>query len=539
MCCRRTCPANRHLLGESLAILRDCAPRHAGDAHTTRTICIPPNTHQIADDVINSQICNPCDVDCAGDGHGHGTHCAGTIAGTTYGVAKSATVVAVKVLSDEGSGSRAGVVAGMDWVRAQKVADPSTTMVVSMSLGGSGQSLAYETAIDALWAAGVVTSVAAGNDNDDACNYSPAFVPNAITVGSTTSSDARSSFSNCKGRSMHRNCPSSTPAVVCAAQLCDRHSDVAHPCRATAAGHAPALAVGSCVDLYGPGSSITSISHTSDTGTAVKSGTSMACPHVSGVLALIGARNPGYSAAQTRAALLDAAVNGILTNGATPNIMLQSLPIGSTPPPTAPLPAPECTLAPAPPTAIPANFQGDIACGNTVTGDTSTVGSIVGNPAPDHYYVFTVPAGPDAQITFDACASGFDTWIRIFNGFNPTTSTEVAGCDDCGGCTSIYRTRLDATLSPGDYSVVMDGYSSSSGVYSMDMQCASTPPPTDPPTNPPTNPPTTLPPTTLPPTNPPTTLPPTTLPPNNPPTTLPTTIYRRPTRQPRCRRPTH
>ena len=183
-----------------------------------------------------------CDIDscvqgsCAVDVDGHGSHCAGTIAGTTYGVAKAATVVAVKVLGDDGGGTWAGIVAGMDWVRAQKVADPSTIMVVSMSLGGAGQSSASATAIDALWGAGVVTSVAAGNDNSDACNYSPAFVPNAITVGSTTSSDARSSFSNCKGRSMHRNCQYSTPAVACTAQLCNyRHSDVAHPSRATAA----------------------------------------------------------------------------------------------------------------------------------------------------------------------------------------------------------------------------------------------------------------------------------------------------------------
>ena len=227
----------------------------------------------------------------------------------------------------------------------------------------------------------------------------------------------------------------------------------------------------------------------------------MACPHVSGVLALIGARNPNNTPAQTRTALLNAAVNGIISNGATPNIFLQSLPIGA--PTLPPSPVPQCTMAPSP---VPANFQGAIACGIPEEGDTSTIGSIVGNPAPDHYWTFTVPAGPDAEYTFDACASEFDTWIRIFNGPDPTTSSEVVGCDDCGECSSASRTRLDVTLPPGPYSVVMDGYASSSGFYVMEMQCATTPPPTDPPppTNPPTAPPTTPPTEPLPPTFPPT-----------------------------------
>jgi subtilisin family serine protease len=165
---------------------------------------------------------------------GHGTHCASTAAGTTYGVAKQATIVSVQVLSCQGTGSGAGVLAGIDWAlddagkRTQKA-------IISMSLGGgfsSSENAAIATAVQQ----GVVVVAAAGNDNADACSYSPASAPEAVTVGSTTTQDAKSSFSN----------------------------------------H------GSCVDIHAPGSGITAAWSTSDSAITTISGTSMACPHVAG-----------------------------------------------------------------------------------------------------------------------------------------------------------------------------------------------------------------------------------------------------------------
>ena len=126
-------------------------------------------------------------TDCAG----HGTHVAGTIGGTTYGVAKGVKLVAVRVLDCSGSGTTSGVIAGVDWVTANH-ASPA---VANMSLGG-GASTALDTAVKNSIASGVTYAIAAGNSNANACNYSPARVPAAITVGATTSSDARASYSN-------------------------------------------------------------------------------------------------------------------------------------------------------------------------------------------------------------------------------------------------------------------------------------------------------------------------------------------------------
>jgi subtilisin family serine protease len=167
------------------------------------------------------------------DCHGHGTHVGGTVGGSTYGVAKSVKLRGVRVLDCAGSGSNSGVIAGMDYVRLNAV----KPAVANMSLGG-GFSSAVNTAANNLANSGVFLAVAAGNQASNACNYSPASAASATTVGSTTSTDGRSSFSN----------------------------------------------TGSCVDIYGPGSSITS-AKLNGTST-VMSGTSMASPHVAGVGAL-------------------------------------------------------------------------------------------------------------------------------------------------------------------------------------------------------------------------------------------------------------
>ncbi|WP_406472081.1 S8 family peptidase [Streptomyces sp. NBC_01615] len=209
----------------------------------------------------------------AQDGNGHGTHVAGTVAGSSYGVAKKAKIVAVRVLDNSGSGTTDQVVAGIDWV-AQNHSGPS---VANMSLGGGADS-ALDTAVRNAIASGVTFAVAAGNDSANAANYSPARVSEAITVGATTSSDARASYSN----------------------------------------------YGSILDIFAPGSSITSSWNTSDTATNTISGTSMATPHVTGAAAVYLADHPGSTPAQVASGLVAAASTGVVGNPGTgsPNRLL-------------------------------------------------------------------------------------------------------------------------------------------------------------------------------------------------------------------------
>ncbi|MEE1741732.1 S8 family peptidase [Streptomyces sp. BE147] len=219
----------------------------------------------------------------AQDGHGHGTHVAGTVAGSSYGVAKKAKIVGVRVLDNSGSGTTAQVVAGIDWVTANAV----KPAVANMSLGGGADS-ALDTAVRNSIASGITYAVAAGNESTDASTKSPARVGEAITVGSTTSTDARSSFSN----------------------------------------------YGSIVDIFAPGSSITSSWNTSDSATNTISGTSMASPHVAGAAALYLADHPGSTPAQVSAGLVAAATTGVVTNPGTgsPNRLLY-VGTGTTTPP--------------------------------------------------------------------------------------------------------------------------------------------------------------------------------------------------------------
>lgn len=197
---------------------------------------------------------------CAADRQGHGTHCAGTTAGASYGVAPGAKVYGVKVLSDSGSGQSSWGIGSLDWIGANK----KSPAVASMSLGGRGTSSSYDRAVTNCVKRGVVVVVAAGNSNDDACGYRPAHSAAAITVGSTDSRDARSSFSN----------------------------------------------YGRCVNIWAPGSQVKSAWYNSNTATKTISGTSMACPHVSGAAALILASSPGNSPATVRSKLLSNAKSG-------------------------------------------------------------------------------------------------------------------------------------------------------------------------------------------------------------------------------------
>ncbi len=207
------------------------------------------------------------------DCNGHGTHVAGTAAGSVYGVAKAATVHAVRVLGCSGSGSNSGVIAGVDWVAA----NAQLPAVANMSLGG-GNSDALDQAVLNAINAGVTFVVAAGNDNANACTGSPNRVPEAITVGSTTNTDARSSFSN----------------------------------------------FGSCVDVFAPGSNITSAWHTSNTATSTISGTSMAAPHVAGAAALALGANPSATPDDVADAVIGNATLGALSGigSGSPNALL-------------------------------------------------------------------------------------------------------------------------------------------------------------------------------------------------------------------------
>ena len=208
------------------------------------------------------------------DCNGHGTHVAGTVGGATWGIAKGVQLHPIRVLDCNGSGTNSGVIAGVDWVTSNHV----KPAVANMSLGG-GASSALDTAVNNSINAGVTYAVAAGNDNADACNYSPARVGAALTAGSSTSSDARSSFSN----------------------------------------------FGSCIDLFAPGSSIMSAWYTGDTATNTISGTSMASPHIAGVAALYLATNPGAAPSQVNTALINAATpNKITDPKASPNRLLYS-----------------------------------------------------------------------------------------------------------------------------------------------------------------------------------------------------------------------
>ena len=208
------------------------------------------------------------------DCNGHGTHVAGTTAGTKYGVAKSANVVPVRVLGCDGVGSTAGIVAGMDWV-SSNANGPS---VANMSLGGD-ISAAMDSAIGRMSRAGVVPLVAAGNDYENACNYSPARASSAITVGSTDRRDQLSEFSNW----------------------------------------------GSCVDILAPGTDITSAWPSSDSGTNTISGTSMATPHVAGAAALYLQQHPNASVGEVERALKNSATPNTIdyVNG-SPNLMLNT-----------------------------------------------------------------------------------------------------------------------------------------------------------------------------------------------------------------------
>jgi subtilisin family serine protease len=232
----------------------------------------------------------------AADCHGHGTHVAGTIGGSTYGVAKGVTLKSVRVLDCAGSGTDAQVLAGVDYVTGQHQLKPADPAVANMSLGGADNGTAFDAAIRNSIASGVTYVFAAGNDNVNGCStYSPARVREGVTVGATTKTDSRSSFSN----------------------------------------------YGDCLDLFAPGgdamfSGIVSASYSSDTGSSTKSGTSMAAPHVAGAAALYLQGAPAATPAQVGQWLVDNSTPNVVTSPGTgsPNRLLHTRLIAPPPPTT-------------------------------------------------------------------------------------------------------------------------------------------------------------------------------------------------------------
>lgn len=205
------------------------------------------------------------EVACAQDGQGHGTHCAGTAGGATYGIANEASIFAVKTLSDNGSGMRHWQYNGIQNVVSHVKDNKLKRAVLSMSLGGPTRDNGYEDAVQTALDNGVVVVVAAGNSNADACNFSPAFASAAITVGATESTGKRAYYSN----------------------------------------------FGECVNIMAPGSAITSSWNEDDDQSMTISGTSMACPHVSGAVALL-LESGDVEAADVRAALMSKARTGMV-----------------------------------------------------------------------------------------------------------------------------------------------------------------------------------------------------------------------------------
>jgi len=348
---------------------------------------------------------------------GHGTHCASSAAGEKYGVAKKATIVSVQVLSCAGSGSGAGVIAGIEWAVAD-AAKHSEPAIISMSLGG-GRSTYENRAVAAAHAAGVLVVAAAGNDDSNACNYSPASAPEAVTVGSTTSSDGKSSFSN----------------------------------------H------GRCVDIHAPGSRITAAWSGSDTQTRTISGTSMATPHVAGAAAALRGLHPQLTTDQTSNSLecmaTTDAISGLPT-GTTSRFLYAGAAMASNnfancifapEPPASPSPPP----VPSPPPTQP------LTCDGTVSGSTVGNPSVIGNDAGDALFSFCAPS--DGTYTFSTCGSEYDTHVYVLT----PALTVIDNCDDCGGCG--INEKLSVKLQAGCYLVAVDGFDREEGHFTLTATC--------------------------------------------------------------------
>lgn len=336
--------------------------------------------------------------DAIGDGNGfqdcqgHGTHVAGTVGGSTVGVARQVTLVPVRILDCNGSGSTVTIAAGVNYVISDHDANLGPA-VVNMSIGGGADS-GLDTLVNNLIADGITVVVAAGNDNRNACNYSPARVPNAITVGATASNDYRASYSN----------------------------------------------FGSCLDLFAPGGDgsttsglIYSSYKNSTTSYAWMAGTSMATPHVTGVVARYLSANTSATPAQVSSAVSTFTNSGKVVNAGT-NSTTRLLYLNPTGVGIAPSSSP--LSAPASATAVVTGFGGATVSwtpptssgGQTITGYivTPVAGGVAGTPVTvsgtTTSYLFTgLTAGNSYTFTVKATTSGSPT-----GGPAATTNTVIA-----------------------------------------------------------------------------------------------------------------
>jgi serine protease len=329
----------------------------------------------------------------ATDCNGHGTHVAGSIGSRSFGVAKNVRLIGVRVLDCAGSGSYSGVIAGVEWVTAHH-ANPA---VANMSLGGP-LSQALEDAIAASIRSGVTYVVAAGNDNRAACLSSPARLVSTLRVGATTSTDQRSSFSN----------------------------------------------FGECVDLFAPGSDITSTWSTGSTATKTISGTSMASPHAAGVAALYLAKNPSSNPAQVKAALINGSLLNKVSSPGTgsPNRLLNTLFLGGV---TAPPAAPPVSQ---PPIKDNSKLQNGIA----------TV-ALSGARLEEKRFTFEIPAGRRNLVIAISGGTG-DADLYVKRGSAPSTSSY--DCRPYKGNNS--ESCSVAAPQAGVYSIMIKGFAAYAGV---------------------------------------------------------------------------
>jgi len=350
------------------------------------------------------------------DCNGHGTHVAGTTGGTTHGVAKQVTIHPVRVLNCQGSGTNSGVIAGVDWVTQNHV----KPAVANMSLGGSASS-ALDTAVANSISAGVSYAIAAGNSNANACNYSPARVGAANTVGATTSSDARASFSN----------------------------------------------YGSCLDLFAPGASITSAWSTSDTATNTISGTSMASPHVAGAIALYLETNPAATPSAVTQAVVGNATTGVVTSAGSgsPNRLLYSLFGGGggsdTTPPTTAITSPANGATVSGTTTVQASASDAVGVARVeLYVDGSLAGTDTSSPYSFSWSTTSVADGSHSLQTraYDAAGNVGSSAVVGVTVSNGSTGGELVVNGGFEGSTSPWTLSGDAYWSTGGYARSGTGY---------------------------------------------------------------------------------